>query len=369
MKTITAAIAKAPGQPFYVENVELDDPRDDEVLVKIVGVGICHSDIAAKEQHLPVPLPAVLGHEGAGIVEKVGSKVVNLKAGDHVVLSFLSCGHCKTCDEGMPSYCMNGFIPQNFMGMRPDGSKIIHQNGEGLTSNFFGQSSFGTYAIANESNAIKVRDDAPLELLGPLGCGLQTGAGSIMKAMACEQGSSLLVTGGGAVGLGAIMGAAVQGCSTIIVVEPHAARRELALSIGATHAIDPFATEDVALAVREIIPEGVNYGFDTSARQNVIDSIVQSMAPAGTIGLVGIPSAENPNVSFNVLAMLSLGIKVMGITEGNADPASFIPEMVDLFMEGRFPFDKLCETFSFEEINHAVEEVEKGGCVKAILTP
>jgi aryl-alcohol dehydrogenase len=368
MNTITAAIAFAPGQDFSLEQVELDDPRDDEVLVKIAGVGICHSDIAAREQHLPVTLPAVLGHEGAGIVEKVGSSVRHLVPGDHVVLSFLSCGGCSSCNTGQPSYCLQGFLPQNFACMRADGSKTIQRDGQGISSNFFGQSSFGTYALAHATNAIKVRADAPIELLGPLGCGIQTGAGSVMKALACEGGSSLLITGGGAVGLAAVMGAVVQQCKTIIVVEPHAARRELALSLGATHVIDPTDTIPVHEAVRALVPQGMDYGFDTSARQNVIEEIVKSLRPAATLGLVGIP-ADEPRVSFDVITLLALGLKVIGITEGNADPATFIPEMVDLYMEGRFPFDRLCKTYSLDQINKAVTEHGAGNCVKPVLIP
>ena len=368
MSTITAAVATAPGEDFSLERVDLDEPREDEVLVRIAGVGICHSDIAAREQHLPVTLPAVLGHEGAGIVEEVGSGVSHLSPGDHVVLSFLSCGECDTCNQGQPSYCLQGFLPQNFACMRSDGSKTIRRGGEAISSNFFGQSSFGTYALAKGTNAIKVRQDAPIELLGPLGCGIQTGAGSIMKALGCEAGSSLLITGGGAVGLAAVMAGVVQQCATIIVAEPHAARRELALSLGATHVIDPTGEEPLHEAVRAIVPAGVDYGFDTSARQAVIDGIVNSMHPAGTIGLVGIPAGD-PSVSFNVISLLALGLKVVGITEGNADPASFIPEMVELFMEGRFPFDRLCKTYGFEQINQAVEDHARGLCVKPVLVP
>lgn len=367
MSTITAAVAIAPGEDFCLEELQLDEPQDNEVLVRVAGVGICHSDIAAREQHLPVTLPAVLGHEGAGIVEKVGNQVTHLSPGDHVVLSFLSCGDCNSCNGGQPSYCLQGFLPQNFACMRSDGSKTIQRNGEGISSNFFGQSSFGTYALASANNAIKVRSDAPIELLGPLGCGIQTGAGSVMKALACEPGSSLLITGGGAVGLSAVIAGAVQQCSSIIVAEPHESRRELALSLGATHVIDP-TVDTLHEAVRDIVPGGVDYGFDTSARQDVIDGVVHSMRPAGTIGLVGIP-ADNPNVTFDVITLLALGLNIVGITEGNADPASFIPEMVDLYMDGRFPFDQLCKTYPFEKINEAVAEHAQGLCVKPVLVP
>ncbi|MGD9662929.1 MAG: NAD(P)-dependent alcohol dehydrogenase [Porticoccaceae bacterium] len=368
MNTIKAAVVRNPGQDFAIEQLTIDDPKADEVLVKIVGVGVCHSDIAARDQDLPVALPVVLGHEGSGIVEKVGSNVTGLQPGDHVVLSFHACGTCHSCAEHHPSYC-NNFMPLNFLCGRLDGTKALHKDGEDIGSHFFGQSSFGTYAIANKINTIKVRNDAPLELLGPLGCGIQTGAGSIIKAFAAEKGSTLLVAGGGTVGLAAVMGGVVQGCSKIIVVEPHASRRDLALSLGATHAIDPMATEDLTAAILTIAPEGLNYAFDTTALQVVIDGIVPAMAQLGTLGLVGIPKADKPSLSFNVIAMLSKGIKVMGITEGDADPAQFIPEMVDLHMDGRFPFDKLCKTFAFDDINAAVTEQLKGGCIKPVLLP
>ena len=367
MKTITAAVAYGPGQDFKVEEVSLEEPRADEVLVKIVGVGICHSDLAVKEQHLPVPLPAVLGHEGSGIVEKVGSDVTGLAPGDHVVLSFLTCGECGPCTHEHPSFCQT-FIPMNIMSMRPDGSKSIYKDGEPISSYFFGQSSFGTYALAHQSNTIKVRDDAPLELLGPLGCGIQTGAGSIMKALACEADSALVITGGGAVGLSAVLGAVVQGCSPIIVVDPMESRRALALELGATHVIDPMATDDLCASLREISPAGMNYAFDTTSIQAVLDGVIPAMAPQSTVGLVGVPKPEAANLSFNVLTLLS-GISVMGITEGDAIPANFIPEMIDLYMAGKFPFDKLCKLYPFNDINEAVAGQAQGDCVKAILQP
>lgn len=367
MKSITAAVARNAGEEFTIEPLTLDDPRPDEVLVKIVGVGICHSDLAAKDQHLPVALPAVLGHEGAGIIEKVGSAVTDLTPGDHVVLSFSSCGHCGSCENDHPSYC-DQFFPLNFMCTREDGSTALKSAETPISSHFFGQSSFATYAVAKRSNAIKVRKDAPLKLLGPLGCGVITGAGSIMKAMACEAGSRVVIAGGGAVGLSAVLGAVVQQCSTIIVVEPHASRRELALSLGATHVIDPFQTENLAEALRAIVPEGLNYAFDTTSLQAVMDGIVPTMSQGGTIGLVGVPHPDAPRLSFDVITLLTFGVKVMGITEGDVNPVTFIPELIDLHMENRFTFDKLCKTYAFEDINTAVEDQAKGECVKAVLT-
>jgi len=213
-----------------------------------------------------------------------------------------------------------------------------------------------------------VHADAPIELLGPLGCGIQTGAGAVMKALACEPGSSLLIAGGGPVGLAAVMGAALQQCTTIIVLEPHAERRQLALSLGATHVVDPTGDTPLAETVRAIVPDGVDYGFDTTARQDVIEAVMSFMKPTGTIGLVGVPAGD-PNLSINMISFISQGLKLVGITEGNADPATFIPEMVDLYRQGRFPFDRMCKTYPLDQINEAVAEHAAGKCVKAVLIP
>jgi len=368
MRELTAAVATAPGTAFEIHQLTLDAPRDDEVVVRIAGVGICHSDIAAREQQLPVPLPAVLGHEGSGVVEFVGKNVSDLSPGDNVVLSFLSCGACFTCSSGNPSYCERGFLPQNFSCKRSDGSSTIHNDGQEIHGNFFGQSSFANFALAKSVNAIKVRSDAPLELLGPLGCGVQTGAGSILEVMKCHEGSDILITGGGAVGLAAVMAASICDCRNIIVSEPHKARRQLALEIGATHVIDPTASDSLSDEVRSIVSVGVDYAFDTTASQAVINSIVSVMKPLGTLGLVGVPT-DNPSISFDVISMLALGLKVHGITEGGVNPKVFIPHLVDLFLEGRFPLDRLCTQYPLIEINSAIEEVHNGSCVKAILIP
>ncbi|MEX1667385.1 NAD(P)-dependent alcohol dehydrogenase [Zhongshania guokunii] len=363
---ITAAVSRAAGADFSIENLEIEDPRADEVLVRILGVGVCHTDIAARDQAIPAEMPIVLGHEGAGIVEKVGSGVTSVKPGDHVVLSYTFCEKCAPCDHDHHNYCQQ-FAPLNFVGIRADGSKALSDSSGPVSSHFFGQSSFGSYALCYENNVIKVRDDAPLELLGPLGCGIQTGAGTFMRSMACEAGSAVAVTGGGAVGLAAVLGAVVQGCSTIIVVEPHENRRKLALELGATHVIDPMAG-NMTEAIRAIVPNGLNYALDTTGKNVVFGGLVAAMAAAGTIGVVGVPSTEeDATLKLDVLNILLCGIKVKGICEGDADPAEFVPVMVDLYMEGKFPFDKLCDFYAFNDINQAVADQHSGKCVKAIL--
>jgi len=363
---ITAAVARAAGAAFTLEPVELDAPRPDEILVRIRAVGVCHTDLVARDGAMPFSMPAVLGHEGAGVVEAVGSAVAKVSPGDRVALTFRSCGQCDRCRSGDPAYCYT--MPMlNYIGMRPDGSKAIRQGETAVSSNFFGQSSFATYALAYERNVLKLPDAIPFDLAAPLGCGVQTGAGGVMLALACPVGSSLLVTGGGAVGLSAVMGAAIQACGAIIVVEPHAARRTLAMQLGATHVIDPAASPDLAAAVRAILPHGVDFAFDTTGRPETLAAVMGALAPKGVFGIVGIPppGAALPG---DLGTVLTFGQTVRGIIEGDSDPDDFLPRLIDHWRAGRLPLEKLVRTFPFEQINEAIEAQHRGECVKVVLT-
>jgi aryl-alcohol dehydrogenase len=369
MQTL-AAVFRRPRADFELELVELDQPREDEVLLRVVGVGVCHTDVVFRDMHeSPLLLPAVLGHEGAGIVEKVGAAVKKVKAGDRVVMTFRSCGVCTLCKGGEPAYCAE-FMAMNLTGRRLDGSCAFHNlAGAEIGSNFFAQSSFSQYALAYERNLVKVPDTAPLQLLGPLGCGVQTGAGATMRALACRRGSSILILGGGAVGLSALLGAVIQGCATIIVSEPMESRRKLALTLGATHVIDPNEVGEVPAAVRAILPDGVNYAFDSTARAVVIADGINSLARRGAIGLVGMPDDPNALLSANMNRIVGLGATIRGIVEGDSNPDEFIPQLVDLFVSGEFPFDKLITTYPMSDINRAVADQVSGKCVKAVLLP
>ena len=369
----TAAVAREPHGAFSIEAVEVEAPRAGEVLVRIAGVGLCHTDLVFRDQFVPYPLPAILGHEGAGVIEAVGPDVDGLAVGDRVVLGFSSCGHCARCADGLPSYCRD-FPPLNYAGMRlDDGSKAYASQGEQISSHFFGQSSFAAHAIARARNVVKVSDaQAPLEILGPLGCGFQTGAGGVMRSMACPAGSTIAIVGGGPVGLAAVMGASIQGCATIILVEPVTARRKLALELGATHVIDPNDIPnagDVAAAVREILPGGVDFAFDTSGRATAIEAILATLAPRGMLGLVGVPPRAEDALSINIAGMITYGQRVVGIMEGDSDPQTFIPELIAAHREGRFPFDRLVRTFPLAAINEAIEAQKNGDCIKVVLIP
>jgi len=362
---ITAAVARTPGADFTLETVELDEPRADEIRVRIHAVGLCHTDLVARDGAMPFALPAVLGHEGAGVVEAVGADVTKVATGDRVAITFRSCGACARCKSGDPAYC-HSMPAMNYIGMRLDGSKSIHQGGADLASNFFGQSSLATHALTYERNLIKLPADMPFEVAGPMGCGIQTGAGGIMKALACEAGSSLLILGGGAVGLSAVMGAKIQGCGTVIVVEPHAVRRALALELGATHVIDPVAEPDLAAAVRAIVAIGVDYAFDTTGRPDTLTATMACLGPKGVFGIVGIPPAGTP-MPGDLGTVLTFGQTVRGIIEGDSDPDVFLPELMTHWREGRLPLDRLIKTFPLAQINEAVVAQHHGDCVKVVL--
>ena len=367
---ITAAVTRAPCAPFVLEEVELDPPGAGEILVRIVGAGLCHTDLVAAEGLLPVAMPAVFGHEGAGVVEMVGAGVTKVKPGDNVAITFSSCGHCPQCDRHAPAYC-HAMAALNFVGQRADGSRSMRDGNGEVSGNFFGQSSFATHAVTTERNVVKVPDGVPLEIAGTLGCGIQTGAGAVMRSMACHKGASLVVLGAGAVGLSAVMGAALQKCGTIIVVEPDASRRDLALSLGATHAIDPGQSPDLAAAVRAIAPHGVDFALDTSGIPAVIEAVPKLLAPRGTFGFVGVPPAHATSLGLpgTLREVMRGGFTYRGIIEGDSDPDVFIPQLMALYLEGRFPFDRLVKTYSLVDINRAVAEQKQGLCVNPVLLP
>ncbi|MBD0860314.1 NAD(P)-dependent alcohol dehydrogenase [Gordonia sp. zg691] len=362
----TAMTVPSVGAPFEMSAIELSDPASDEVLVEIAGVGLCHTDLAVKEGHLPFPLPGVLGHEGSGVVQSVGADVTDVQPGDRVAISFTSCGDCAWCVKAEPASCVN-FFPLNFGGRRGDGTAAITIDGEPAGSNFFGQSTMATHAIVNIRTVVKVPDDAPLELVGPLGCGVQTGAGAIFNSLDVEAGSSVVVTGAGSVGLSAVLAAVVREAEHVVVVEPDSTRRALALELGATAAIDP-TDGSVTERLREIRSEGFDYAVDTTAIVEVLGDLFGAMAVRGVIGLIGVPADPAAVFPLPLVPASVLGITVRSIVEGDANPQTFIPYLLDLYKRGRFPFDRLITTMPLSQANEAVEAQLSGGAVKVVLT-
>lgn len=363
---IQAALLNDYGKPFDLETVELDTTlKNTEVLVKIKATGLCHTDLTVRDKQSPFNVPAILGHEGAGIVEKVGANVTKVKPGDHVVLAPASCGKCNSCKSGHPSYCEN-FFPLNFgNGHREDGSCPYHNHeGKGVAGYFFGQSSFATYSLADENNVVKVPTDIPIEMLGPLGCGIQTGAGTVLNVIKPDAGQSIVISGVGPVGLSGIMAAKARGCTTIIAVDVHDNRLELAKELGATHTINSLKESVTEAITTRIHPGGVHYALDTTGRNNVISDLVASLNFTGKAVLVGVSPTANleiPNSAF------TMGRSVQFAIEGDSVPDILIPQLISLYKAGMFPFDKLIKYYDLKDINQAVEDSEKGITLKAIL--
>ncbi|MBI1181829.1 MAG: zinc-binding dehydrogenase [Alphaproteobacteria bacterium] len=358
---VTAALSHGPGKPFTLEDVDLDDPRPDEVLVRLVATGICHTDLYVRDL---IPATAVLGHEGAGVVEAVGADVTKVQPSDHVVLSYAWCGACPSCESGEPYYC-HDFNVRNMGGARPDGTPTLRRRGAPLFGNFFGQSSFATFALATEANVVKVRKDAPLEVLGPLGCGVQTGAGAVMNGLEPLPGEAFVVFGAGTVGLSAVMAANLIGCEPLIVVDPLPARRDLAKRLGAHHAIDPAAADPVK-QILTITGHGALYSLECTGIPAVFEQAVRCLGPRGTCGFLGAPP-PGATAAIDLGGLLSKGLRIRGMIEGESVVDAFIPHLLDLFLDGLLPFDTLVTFYDLDRINEAVADSLEGRTVKPVL--
>jgi aryl-alcohol dehydrogenase len=347
-----------------IERLVLEAPRNDEILVRVVATGICHTDIAMRDQAYPVPQPVVLGHEGAGVVEKVGAAVTGVVPGDHVVMSYNSCGACASCAAGAATYCYD-FFGCNFAAVRTDGTTPISDRNGSIHGNFFGQSSFADFALCHGRNVVKVPKDVPLELLGPLACGVQTGAGAVLNAFKIARGQSFAVFGAGSVGLSAIMAAAAAGASPIIAVDLLESRLALARELGATHTVNP-SKANPAEEIVKLTGGGVDFALEATGIPPVIRQAVESLAPRGVCGILGAAPAGS-EMTLDVLHLMTAGRTVRGIVEGDSDPHTFIPMLIDLYLDGRFPFDKLIRYYPFEQLNEAIEDSESGRVVKAVV--
>ncbi|MCI8995928.1 MAG: NAD(P)-dependent alcohol dehydrogenase [Lachnospiraceae bacterium] len=360
---IQAAVVHEAGQPFQIEEVELAGPKEGELLVKIVASGVCHTDEVAQKQIIPVPLPAVFGHEGCGIVEEVGEGVKEFKKGDRVGFSFGFCNHCENCLSAHQHACMN-FNEINFGGVMADGTKRLSQNGVELSA-FFGQSSFATYAVVHENSAIKVEDEEiDLALVGPLGCGIQTGAGAVLNRLRPAFGSSIAVFGCGTVGMSAIMAAKIAGCDKIVAVGGNAKSLELALELGATHTINRRECEDIVKAVQDLTGGGAHYSIDTTGVGDFVKKALASVRFMGTCVVLGATGDLTINVQEELMGDAK---SLIGVVEGDSIPKLFIPKLLEYYKKGQFPFDRLIQFYDFKDINQAFEDSHNGKVIKAVL--
>ncbi|MEN5017506.1 NAD(P)-dependent alcohol dehydrogenase [Erwinia sp. Eh17-17] len=361
---ITAAVVNHVNAPYQLETLELTALRQDEVRVRLVASGICHSDEAIRVGDEEYFFPAVLGHEGAGIVEEVGSAVNGVKAGDHVLMSYAYCGHCHPCRQGHPSHCQDWGM-MNAGGFRADGSAIHLKPDGSKVSNMFFQSSFATYAHTAFNNLIVVDKSADLRLVAPLGCGLLTGSSTVFNGLKPQPGSTIAIFGTGAVGLAAMMAAKISGCRQIVAVDIHDSRLALARELGATDVINS-AREDVAGTIASLTQgHGVNYAIDTTGVSAVMKSALDALAIGGTLVPVALTRHD---LTFNPLRHLIASSKrIVGVLMGDAIPQVSVPQLIDWHQRGLFPFEKLVKFYDFADINQAREDSAKGVTIKPVL--
>lgn len=364
--SVSAHVLREPQGTFeLVDGIELGDPQPGEVLVRFTSTGLCHTDLFARDVfHQPDFPPAIYGHEGTGVVEGVGPGVTDFAEGDRVMASFASCGGCRTCLTGRPFNCEQ-FNDINFALARDDGSFKATLEGDPVGSSFFGQSSFGSHGLVAARDLTKVPDwvtPADEHLLGPLGCGVQTGAGAVLNVLRPGPLDSIVVSGTGAVGLSALMAAAASNVSTIIAVDIVEERLALARELGATHTVNG-NDEDQVEQIQEATGGGASHAFDTTGVAPVLARLVDALAWGGRLGIVG----AAPGMTLDLLPVMQLGRQVQGIVEGNSVPRVFIPQLLELRRSGRFPLEKLVRTYPFAELETAISDTTSGKTVKAVL--
>jgi aryl-alcohol dehydrogenase len=349
---------------WSLEALELADPAPNEVIVRVVASGICQTDVHARDGFFPLPWPAVYGHEGAGVVERVGAAVTAVAPGDHVIMANPSCGECANCREGYEAYCTHSRRIKS-TGVRLDGSVALRRGEAPVYGSFFQQSSFATLSLATARNVIKVPREAPLDVLAAFPCGVNTGAGAVMNVLKPRAGDSFAVFGAGTVGLAGLMAAKLAGCDPIIAVDVFENRLELARALGATHAVDARRT-DVAAEVRRIAGgSGVKFSLEAAGVPPALRAAVDALAPRGVCCLVG--SARDGVDASIEMRVLQQGRVVRGCIQGESVVQEFLPQLVELYRAGKLPVDRLVRHYEFAAINEAVADMLAGHTIKAVL--
>lgn len=361
---ITAAVVEEQGAPFELQTLALEEPRPHEVLVRVVAAGLCRTDLHIRDGHFPASFPVVPGHEGVGVVERIGQAVDGVAPGDRVVMSYPFCGQCRNCLRAQYPYCAKGF-DLCFSGRRADGSTALHRrDGRPVSGHVFQQSSLATHALAMQSNVVKVPDGARLDMLGPLACGVQTGAGAVINTFGTRPGDSVAVLGTGTVGLAAIMAAKLVGADPIVAVDFIDGRLALAAELGATHTIRADAGE-IRGRIATLTGRGVDFVLEVTGRPEMLSLALDVLATTGTVALVA-GVAPGTRAELDMTTLLN-GLTVRGVLQGDAIERIFIPELIALHEDGRFPFERLIRFYDFDDINQAVDDMQAGETIKPIV--
>lgn len=358
-----AAVLYETNTPLKVEDLTLDDPQGNEILVKLVATGVCHSDLHFMQGAMPQPLPFVPGHEGAGIVEKVGPLVTTVQPGDHVILMVtISCGKCRYCLSGRPTLCVEN-LPIQMMAALPGGGIRLHK-GEQAINHLFGIASFAERVVVHERSAVKIREDAPLDVVCLLGCGVSTGLGAAINATKAKPGESIAIFGCGGVGMSAVLGAKSIGAK-VIAIDMLDSKLEKAKDLGADYVINA-SEEDPEVRIQEILGGGADYAIEVIGKVNVIAQAFNCIRPGGLLVIAGMPAFTDiipiPAVQF------MFGKTITATIQGDIVAPVDIPRYVDLFMEGRLPIDKLItRTYKLEEINEAFDALKRGEVIRSVI--
>jgi NDMA-dependent alcohol dehydrogenase len=361
-----AAVVFDTSAPVRIEDVQLDPPRDGEVLVRIVASGVCHSDYSVATGVMPTKLPCVLGHEGAGIVEEVGAGVDHVAPGDPVVLSWVAqCGECFYCRAGQPNLCLVG-AAINLKFRMPDGSTRVHHEGRDVQA-FSALGAMAERVVAPARSVVRLPPDAPLEKAALIGCAVLTGVGAVANTARVTPGSAVAVFGVGGVGLNVLQGAVLAGADTIVAVDLSPAKLEFARRFGATHTVDA-SRQDAAKAIRELTEgRGADYAFEAIGRKKSIEQAYAATRKGGTCVVIGIGSKDE-TVDVNVYFLPVLEKRLVGCWYGGADVRRDLPRLLTLYREGRLKLDELVtRTYRLEEVNQAFADMA-GSLGRGLIT-
>lgn len=365
---IDAYVVDEIDAPFHREELNLAGPGPGEALIRVVATGVCHTDLNTQSGDMPLQLPGVLGHEGSGIVEAVGPGVDNVSVGSRVIMGWPYCGQCRNCERGQHRYCEN-IGAELCAGVRLHGPDAGHSaytraDGSELSGHFFGQSSFATRSLVRASSLVEVDDSVDLALLGPLACGITTGAGAVFNTAKPEVGESIVVIGAGAVGLAAVMAARNTPATKIIAMDLQDSRLQLAKELGATHTVNSGEVDMVEEIIR-ICSGKADYVLDCTGSVKVIEKAAEAVRMLGTLILIGGAPAE---ARFSLDHLTALwGLNVVGTLGGSSTSRQLIPGLIELHKQGRFPFDRLVSFYDFDQIDQAIADAHEGGTIKAVL--